>query len=258
LTNSVINMYDNIDLIGKKDKEEQDKIALLVNPAPNGLLPNTKPELFTAQLEPKLKAYRALAKVYDNFNLLTDSKYSDKTKETTESLQSALSSIQQIPSLPKEVSGLLPSITQGITKTIQAKKVKTHNQIILPITQAFFELWKKDAGLWKEVMAMYTNSEVESFGSILPATFDADKISRLMAEEPYKDPNILISLYKIKYRNKLISIQMEFNKQIDNITSAFSKLVDSHTELSKDKPNTSDLTSLLGDINSTVQKLKNK
>jgi hypothetical protein len=260
LTNTVVSIYNEIDDLGKKDKQEQDRISLLVLPKGSKIvnLPDAKPQLFTNALKERLKAYNALAKVYEQFNLLADKNYSDRTKDAVDALNAAVADIRQIPSLPASITNMLPTVAADITKSIQAKKIKMHNVNILPITKAFYELWKADATVWKDAVNSYTQSQYQSIGSLSPDVFDAAKISSAMGNEPFTDTNLLIALYKIKIRNELIDIQMDFNKKIDAVTSSFEELINCHIELAKDKPNFSDLISALNDINDTIKKIKNK
>src|SRR6266536_2567608 len=139
-------------ILGKQadiDESQQNKVAILTNPNPGTMtLPNKHSRNFVKQLQPRLNAYKSLLNVYQEFNLLTDSKFGDKTKDAASALITSFNSINQLPDLPSAVSSMLPEVSKTISQSIQAKKVKKHNEILLAITNAYLKLWTEEESLW--------------------------------------------------------------------------------------------------------------
>ena len=237
------------------DKSQQDQLKILVNPDPSTMnLPDTKVTDFSAQLKPRIGAYKKLLAVYQAFALLTDSKYSDKTKEAISALQDSYDSLNKLPDLPESVSSKLPELGQYLTEAIQAKKIKKHNEILYCLSKIYLELWNKDKDTWDQYIDMVYNSYAEGLNTVESKRYDAGKISD-NNNDPYSGDATVILMYRLNVRDGIIKNRNDLKKQLDDFGKALEELVKAHSEIAKEK---TDITSVISSINKIEELLKSE
>ncbi len=223
------------------DESQQNKVAILTNPNPGTMtLPNKHSRNFVKQLQPRLNAYKSLLNVYQEFNLLTDSKFGDKTKDAASALITSFNSINQLPDLPSAVSSMLPEVSKTISQSIQAKKVKKHNEILLAITNAYLKLWTEEEPLWDAYIDAVYDDYSSGLNSVPSEYFGAEKIKQNNVE-PYSNDTIVILMYRLDKRDEIIIQKNDLKKQLSDFGKALADLDKAHAELAKEKTDISDV-----------------
>jgi hypothetical protein len=237
------------------DKSQQDKLKVLTNPSPATMpLPNTKAKDFSNQLSPRIQAYKSLMAVYAAFALLTDSKYADKTEQAVSALQDSYNAISKLPDLPDVVKSKLPGVAKLITGSIQAKKIRAHNEILYALSQAYLSLWKADTSTWEEYIDLIYNSYADGLNTVDSKRYDASKIAQDI-KEPYKDEATIILMYRLRNRDEIMKQKNDTRKQLNDLGKALEELTLAHAEIAKEKP---DLSTIISSLNRIEELLKTK
>lgn len=235
------------------DKSQQDKVKVLTNPYPATMpLPNTQIQDFSKQIMPRIKAYQSLLNTYRAFALLTDSKYGDKVLESVTALQESYNSIEKLPDLPSTVSAKLPEVSKMITRAIQAKKIKVHNQILFSLTQLYITLWDEDQNVWNNYIDRIYNDYSNGLNSVSSKKYDAKKISE-NSKEPYSDESTVILMYRLDSRDKIIKQKNEIKSQFNDFAKALNGLNKVHEEISKSKTDVADVIKMLNSIENLLK-----
>lgn len=235
------------------DKSQQDKIKVLTHPSPATMaLPDTKIQDFSNQLSVRVKAYQSLLNTYKVFTLLTDSKYSDKTQEAVSALQESYNSIEKLPDLPTTVSEKLPEVSKMITQAIQAKKIKTHNQILFSLTELYIKLWDEDQKVWNDYLDRVYDDYSTGLNTVDSKKYDSKKISEL-SKLPFGDEATLILMYRLEKRDEIIKQKNEIKKQLSDFGKAMKELNKIHAEISKSKTDISDVTKMINSIENLLK-----
>ncbi|MGO4770689.1 hypothetical protein ACEN2I_03425 [Flavobacterium sp. W22_SRS_FK3] len=237
------------------DKSQQDKIKVLTNPNPSTMkLPDTKASDFSNQLQPRIEAYQKLLTVYTEFNLLTDSKFSDRSKEALISLENSYNAIAKIPDLPEDIRGKLPNIFSIITQTVQAKEIKKHNEILYSLSQVYLELWNDDKPIWDEYLDLVYNSYSDGLSTVDSKRYDVNKISQ-SSMEPYSDSATIILMYRLSNRDEIMKQKNDLKQQLTAFGKALQELNKTHAEMSKQA---TDISSVISSLNKIEELLKDK
>jgi len=248
-----LDIYATLSKQADIDKYQQDKIKVLTHPSPAIMaLPNTVVQDFTKQLEPRIKAYQSLLNTYQEFNLLTDSKYGDKTKEAVNTLANSYNSIEKLPDLPPSVSSKLPEISKILTQANQAKKIKIHNEALYRLTELYLLLWNDDLKIWNEYIDAIYNTYALALNSVDSKKFDVKKISQDL-KEPYSDDAVIILIYRLNNRNEIIRQRDVIKKQLRDFGKALSAINKAHSEIAKEKTDISDVVSSLNTIENLLK-----
>ncbi|NWJ52095.1 MAG: hypothetical protein HXX14_14665 [Bacteroidetes bacterium] len=248
-----LDVYATLSKQADIDKYQQDKIKVLTHPSPAIMaLPNTAVQDFSKQLEPRIKAYQSLLSTYQAFNLLTDSKYGDKTKEAVNTLANSYNSIEKLPDLPTSVSSKLPEISKILTQAIQAKKIKIHNEVLYRLTELYLLLWNNDLKTWNEYLDAIYNTYALGLNSVDSKKFDVKKISQDL-KEPYSDDAVIILIYRLNNRNEIIRQRDVIKKQLSDFGKALSAINKAHSEIAKEKTDISDVVSSLNTIENLLK-----
>ncbi|MCA0229177.1 MAG: hypothetical protein LCH91_01855 [Bacteroidetes bacterium] len=237
------------------DKSQQDKVKVLTNPNPAGMaLPDTKAQDFSKQIEPRIKAYKSLMNVYKKFALLTDSKFSDKTQEAVSALQDSYNAIEKLPDLPDVVKSKLPEVSKMISQSVQAKKVRVHNQILYNLSQLYLTLWNADLPSWDSYIERVYDDYANSLNTVDPKRYDAKKISQ-DNKEPFSDDATVILMYRLRNRDEIMNQKNQLKKELGDFEKALEELTKMHSEIAKEK---ADLTDITSSINKIEELLKEK
>lgn len=248
-----LDVYATLSKQADIDKYQQDKIKVLTHPSPAIMaLPNTAVQDFSKQLEPRIKAYQSLLSTYQAFNLLTDSKYGDKTKEAVNTLANSYNSIEKLPDLPTSVSSKLPEISKILTQAIQAKKIKIHNEVLYRLTELYLLLWNNDLKIWNDYIDSIYNTYSLELNSVDSKKFDVKKISQDL-KEPYSDDAVIILIYRLNNRNEIIRQRDMIKKQLSDFGKALSAINKAHSEIAKEKTDISDVVSSLNTIENLLK-----
>lgn len=235
------------------DKSQQDKIKVLTNPSPATMsLPDTKIQDFSNQLSARVKAYQSLLNTYKIFTLLTDSKYADKTKEAVSVLQESYNSIEKLPGLPTSVSEKLPEVSKMMTQAIQAKKIKTHNQILFSLTELYIQLWDEDQKVWNDYLDRVYDDYSKGLNTVDSKKYDSKKISEL-SKLPFSDEATIVLMYRLEKREEIILQKNEIKKQLDAFGKALKELNKVHAEISKSKTDISSVTIMINSIENLLK-----
>jgi hypothetical protein len=236
------------------DKSQQDKIKVLTHPSPAAMkLPDTEIQDFSSQLSVRIKAYQSLLNTYKVFTLLTDKKYSNKTQEAVSSLQESYNSIGKLPDLPTAVSEKLPEVSKMITQTMQAKKIKNHNQILFSLTDLYIKLWDEDQKVWNDYVDRIYDDYSIGLNTVDSKKYDSRKIAEL-SKLPFGDEATLILMYRLEVRNEIAKQKNEIKKQLNDFGKALKELNKVHAEISKSKTDISDVTNMI----KTIENLLNE
>ncbi len=190
------------------DKSQQDRIKVLTNPDPATMtLPDVKTQDFSSIISARIQAYKNLSNTYRAFRLLADDKYSDRTQEAVSALQNSYNSIEKLPNLPEKVSSILPEVSKMITRVVQAKKIKTHNEVMYVLTSVFLVLWNEEEKIWYEYLDRIYNDYATGLNAVDSKTYDVKQITRLSGE-PYTNESIIILMYRLNKRDEIIKHKM--------------------------------------------------
>jgi len=237
------------------DKSQQDKVKVLTSPNPVGMaLPNTKAQDFSKQIEPRTKAYKSLTNVYKKFALLTDSKFSDKTQEAVSALQDSYNAINKLPDLPDAVKSKLPEVFKTISQSVQAKKVRAHNEILYSLSQLYLALWNDDLPIWNTYIDRIYDDYANGLNTVDQKRYDAKKISQ-DNKEPFSDDVIVVLMYRLRNRDEIMKQKSQLKKELNDFGKALEELAKLHSEIAKEKANLTDVTA---SINKIEELLKEK
>jgi len=235
------------------DKSQQDKLKVLINPKPSEMaLPDTKAQDFSKQLASRVKAYQSLLDTYKAFTLLTDSKYGDKTQEAVSALQQSYNSIEKLPDIPTTVTSKLPEVSKMITQAIQAKKIKAHNEILASLTSLYIILWDQDQKIWNDFIDRIYDDYSNGLNKVDSKRYNAKKISEDF-KEPYSDESTVILLYRLDKRDEIVKQKNELKKQLNDFAIILKELNKVHVEISKSKPDISDVIKTLNSIENLLK-----
>jgi hypothetical protein len=253
VSQKALDIYSLLSQQSAIDKSQQDKIKVLTHPSPATMpLPDTKAQDFSKQIAARVKAYQSLLNTYRAFSLLTDSKYGDKTQEAVSALQESYNSIEKLPDLPAAVSSKLPAVSKMITQSIQAKKIKVHNQVLYSLSQLYLTLWQEDQPVWNEYIDRIYDDYASGLNTIDSKKYDTKKIAEI-SKEPYSDVSILILMYRLDERDKIVEQKNEIKKQLDDFGKALSELNQVHAEISKSATDVSEATKMLTSIENLLK-----
>ncbi|MEO8532376.1 MAG: hypothetical protein ABI441_01430 [Flavobacterium sp.] len=230
------------------DKSQQDKVKVLTHPSPSTMaLPDTKAPDFSKQLAPRIQAYQNLFEVYKAFALLSDSKYSDKTRDAMTALQDSYNAIEKMPDLPDNIKTKLPNVSKLISEAIQAKEVKKNNEILYTLSAVYLELWNADKQTWNDYIDLIYNSYSEGLNTVDSKRYDVNKISQ-SSSEPYSDSATIILMYRLRDRDEIMKQKNDLKKELAAFGQALEELNKAHAEIAKQATNISDVTSSLHKI----------
>lgn len=249
VSQKAIDVYNMISAQADIDKSQQDRLKIMTHPNPAEMerLPDTKVQTFKDQIKLRVTAYQSLLKTYKAFNLLTDSKYGDKTQEATASLQKSYNAIEKLPDIPSSVSSKLPEVAKMITRGIQSKKIKEHNEVLAALTELYIQLWEEDSKIWYDYLDRVYIDYATGLNTVPNNRFDSKRIAQ-NSNEPFSNETILILLYRLKYRDDIIKKNEELKQQLINFGKALRELNKIHVEISKTKTDIADVTGMINSI----------
>ncbi|MEW6161847.1 MAG: hypothetical protein AB1606_00775 [Nitrospirota bacterium] len=254
LTDAALESYSILYQQKSIDKSQQDFIKIVTSPKPAFTLPDTQPKDFSLQLNPRVKAYQELRKVYEAFHRISDLSFADQTKNATESLHKSIRSLKDIPDLPSPVSNIFPKLSALMIETIQAAEIRKHNAILLEFCKAYRELWEQDIPLWKDYLERVYKDYADGLISLNPTSFDEKQLSEIVKEPFSKE--IKVGLYKLQKRGISEAKRQEIEAKLDSITRAFGFLAAAHSELAKEEPSLTDLMYIVDSIQSILKEVK--
>jgi len=237
------------------DKFQQDKVKILTNPNPAGMtLPDSRAQDFSKQIEPRIKACKSLMNVYKKFALLTDSRFSDKTQEAESALQDSYNAIEKLPDLPEAVKSKLPEVSKIVSQSIQARKVRAHNEILYNLSQLYLTLWNADLPTWNDYIDRVYDDYAKGLNTVDPKRYNAKKISQEI-KEPFSDDATVVLMYRLRNRDEIMKQKNELKKQLSDFGKALEELTKMHSEIAKEK---ADLPNITSSINKIEEILKDK
>ncbi|QQT56171.1 hypothetical protein I6I98_13270 [Sphingobacterium multivorum] len=230
------------------DKRQQDIVKILTHPSPGTMaLPNSPINDFSKQLVVRRKAYQSLLNTYNVFALLTDSKYGDRSHEAVSALQESYNSIEKLPDLPTTVSSKLPEVSKMISQSIQAKKIKSHNQILFGLTELYVKLWEADLKTWDNYLDHVYDDYSTGLNTVDINRYDYKKILEI-SKLPYKDEPTIIMMYRVEQRDEISEKKNTIKKQLDDFGKALKELNKVHAEISKSTADIVDITKMINSI----------
>ncbi|MCD0467859.1 hypothetical protein [Flavobacterium sp. ENC] len=237
------------------DKSQQDEVKVLTHPSPSTMaLPDTKAPDFSRQLQPRIQAYQNLFEVYKAFSLLTDPKYSDKTKEAMTALQDSYDAIEKMPDLPSDVKTKLPNVLKMAGEAVQAKEVKKNNEILYVLSEVYLELWNADKPTWNDYIDLIYNSYAEGLNTVDSKRYDVSKISQSNSG-PYSDSATIILMYRLQNRDDIMKQKNDLKKQLDAFGQALQELTKAHAEIARQS---TDISAVISSLNKIEELLKDK
>lgn len=258
--NSAVTALQKLAAYERIDYARRRKINIAVQPKEIFTLPQEK---LNAYLEVKhyfpdvavserIQLYRQLAKAYLALQKLSEGEFGKDSEEAVTAFNTSLSAIKAAPKLPSNASAFLAGVTGFIVNKKQAGDVRRANLNLYSLIRAHRELWEADRPLWEAYLKRVKGSYINNLRSIPAKNFDMEKL-RKEVNQPYKDDEYIVQMYKNQEEAKVDDEIAELENYFDIVDQAFLQLEKGHIELSKQKPSYLDAIAELDRITTIVE-----
>ena len=197
---------------------------------------------FTEDLDKKLAAFRALKKVYQTYNLLSDKNFNLKNSKLTHFITIAC---QSVDSLTYDEEILAQSIE--IQEYVNSTKID-QSLVIYKLTGIYVKLWEKDAKNWEQILDKAYLDYSTGLEQVPVNAFDEEKLTKFVYK-PYKGKNTLVKIYKLNLKEEAYKQKTETVNKIDNLSLLFEKINSINLEYTKKIPEEGDIEYKIDKIN---------
>lgn len=229
LCDAAITTYTALAQMQQVDREQQGFLNAM-----SGIARVPTTTSFSLEIESRVRAYNALKETYQAFASLSQTDSGGQVKQATQSLETSIGAIRQLPKLPDAVGQLLPDLAALATSQIQAGEIKKHSRIMFDLEKAYQALWDADRPIWTAYINKVRSTYADSVISIPDTVFDQRALADTM-KTPYVT-TVTMALYKQQLASMADVPVNQIIQNMDNVTKAFGALRSAHGELQQPSP----------------------
>ena len=164
IADRVIIMYQEMENIDYITKYQNEFISILAQDSISKY--NYDKIIFTAELEKKIVAFRALKKVYSTYNQLTDKNLTLNNSKLSHFVIMACQSIDSL-NVDAEISAQVKEIQDYVSAPKFKKEL-----VIYKLTEIYIKIWYNDADNWTKILNESYDNYSQALDDIPESVFD--------------------------------------------------------------------------------------
>lgn len=244
ITQEGLDIYAQLLALSYQDKAWQDRIKVLTSPqGASAKLPDSPLQDLSAQINPRQEAWQSWYLLYQQWSVLSKPNYADQMQENLNQLNTRLQDLKLIP----PISPSFQKITHAWFTSRQARRLPRYQNNLLSICQQYHRLWDLDKPRWEALIHRVYSDYALALSSI-PAEKYNLSLLRLETNEPFADSVLVLQLYRLSQREKLMQAEKEFISRLDKLSNALAELEHVHIHLTERKTEFKDIIPVLNQI----------
>jgi len=251
LATAALSAYDSIDDAATRDQQNQLTLKALTLPAGVPLGGVTRQD-FSAQLNPRRKAYRALKGAYGQFQVLADTNAGPDLSAATGGLIDAVNGLATLPDVSSQTKNILSTAAQQLATAQQQRSLRKYNAALAKIAEGYQAVWNEDLPTWKTALTGFTVAYTSGIEGLPVTLFDGVLVQKAI-EQPFAAP-VAARLYQVKLISAAQSDHAATVAGLNKVAKAFDGLVAAHVALDANKPSPQDVLAAANQVIDAITK----
>ncbi len=234
IVDNMIKNYQQVEEGNFISKYQNELISILTSTDSVVSLYDFSNTVFTADMKQKVTAFRALKKVYNTCNLLSDNNFNLQNTDLANFVTIACNSLDSL-----ELSEDVGTKVEEIRNYVMASKF-SQELAIYELTLVYQEVWVVDSENWIEILNSSYDKYSAGLESVPMDVFNQDKLEKFVYE-PYQGKEMIVKIYKLNLKDEAYKQISESIEKIDFLTEAIDELNFINTEFTKEIPANQDI-----------------
>jgi len=229
IVDNMIKNYQEIEEGNFISKYQDELISILTSTDSVVSLYDFSNTVFTADMKQKINAFRALKKVYNTCNLLSDKNFNLQNTDLSNFVTIACNSLDSL-----ELSDETIIKVDEIRNYVMASKF-SQELAVYELTLVYQEVWNTDSENWIEILNSSYDKYSAGLESVPMEVFNQDKLEKFVYE-PYQGKEMLVKIYKLNLKDEAYKQINETTEKISFLTDAMEDMTFINTEFTKEIP----------------------